>query len=191
MALLLRRYSRGSLQVLNQLKLPHETEYVDVSGAEDAFNVIKSMTVRTKKHSVISHNPANISEIVSWDSLWRPLTCGVAKCCIWVAYYPVKMCCAEGGLDLVLDVRCRWVSTFSYYHLVYRRGFTLTLSFLNRVCEDENTPRSSRGTMLGHDFVQNKMTYDLSVPTRIADTSSLMVLSEISLKTIKSRCCAC
>ena len=39
------RYSRGSLQVLNQLKLPHETEYVDISGAEDAFKAIKTMMV--------------------------------------------------------------------------------------------------------------------------------------------------
>ncbi|CAM9489765.1 unnamed protein product, partial [Ectocarpus sp. 8 AP-2014] len=40
------RYTRGSLQVLNQLKLPHETEYVDVRGAEDAFDAIKTMMVR-------------------------------------------------------------------------------------------------------------------------------------------------
>ncbi len=39
------RYSRGSLQVLNQLKLPHETEYVPVCGAEDAFQAIKTMMV--------------------------------------------------------------------------------------------------------------------------------------------------
>ncbi|CAM9656515.1 unnamed protein product [Ectocarpus fasciculatus] len=40
------RYTRGSLQVLNQLKLPHETEYVDVRGAGDAFDAIKTMMVR-------------------------------------------------------------------------------------------------------------------------------------------------
>ncbi|CAN0240793.1 unnamed protein product, partial [Ectocarpus sp. 12 AP-2014] len=40
------RYTRGSLQVLNQLKLPHETKYVDVRGAEDAFDAIKTMMVR-------------------------------------------------------------------------------------------------------------------------------------------------
>lgn len=43
------RYSRGSLQVLNQLKLPHETEYVDISGAEDAFKAIKTMMVGKAK----------------------------------------------------------------------------------------------------------------------------------------------
>eukprot|EP00752_Nemacystus_decipiens_P005063 g4597.t1 len=40
------RYSRGSLQVLNQLKLPHQTEYVDIAGVEDAFKAIKTMMVR-------------------------------------------------------------------------------------------------------------------------------------------------
>lgn len=43
------RYTRGSLQVLNQLKLPHETEYVDVRGAEDAFDAIKTMMVGDSK----------------------------------------------------------------------------------------------------------------------------------------------
>ena len=42
---LARRYERGSLQVLNQLKLPHETEYVDVQGASDAFSTIQTMMV--------------------------------------------------------------------------------------------------------------------------------------------------
>lgn len=41
------RYNRGSLQVLNQLKLPHDTEYVEVLGAEEAFKAIKTMMVRT------------------------------------------------------------------------------------------------------------------------------------------------
>lgn len=40
------RYSRGSLQVLDQLKLPHEKEYVDVPDAEAAWGVVKSMQVR-------------------------------------------------------------------------------------------------------------------------------------------------
>ncbi|CAN0541295.1 unnamed protein product, partial [Scytosiphon promiscuus] len=39
------RYSRGTLQVLNQLKLPHETVYVDILGASDAFSAIKNMMV--------------------------------------------------------------------------------------------------------------------------------------------------
>eukprot|EP00904_Undaria_pinnatifida_P005086 jgi/Undpi1/1707/HiC_scaffold_11.g05097.m1 len=40
------RYERGSLQVLNQLKLPHETVYVDILGASDAFSAIQTMMVR-------------------------------------------------------------------------------------------------------------------------------------------------
>ncbi|CAN0381178.1 unnamed protein product, partial [Laminaria digitata] len=39
------RYQRGSFQVLNQLKLPHETVYVDVLGASDAFSAIQTMMV--------------------------------------------------------------------------------------------------------------------------------------------------
>eukprot|EP00411_Alexandrium_monilatum_P005549 CAMPEP_0175302682 /NCGR_PEP_ID=MMETSP0093-20121207/62312_1 /TAXON_ID=311494 /ORGANISM="Alexandrium monilatum, Strain CCMP3105" /LENGTH=68 /DNA_ID=CAMNT_0016599001 /DNA_START=26 /DNA_END=229 /DNA_ORIENTATION=- len=40
------RYTRGSLQVLDQLKLPHEKEYVDVPDAEAAWGVVKNMQVR-------------------------------------------------------------------------------------------------------------------------------------------------
>ncbi|CAM9700278.1 unnamed protein product, partial [Discosporangium mesarthrocarpum] len=40
------KYERGSLAVLDQLKLPHETLYIDVLGAEDAFTVIREMKVR-------------------------------------------------------------------------------------------------------------------------------------------------
>lgn len=40
------RYKRGSLQVLDQLLLPHETKYVEVLGVEDAWKVIRSMQVR-------------------------------------------------------------------------------------------------------------------------------------------------
>eukprot|EP00413_Alexandrium_margalefii_P043796 CAMPEP_0204588670 /NCGR_PEP_ID=MMETSP0661-20131031/48749_1 /ASSEMBLY_ACC=CAM_ASM_000606 /TAXON_ID=109239 /ORGANISM="Alexandrium margalefi, Strain AMGDE01CS-322" /LENGTH=372 /DNA_ID=CAMNT_0051598501 /DNA_START=32 /DNA_END=1150 /DNA_ORIENTATION=+ len=40
------RYTRGSLQVLDQLKLPHEKEYVDVPDSEAAWGVVKSMQVR-------------------------------------------------------------------------------------------------------------------------------------------------
>lgn len=31
--------------MLNQLKLPHDTEYVDIHGAQDAFDAIKTMMV--------------------------------------------------------------------------------------------------------------------------------------------------
>ncbi|KAL7628510.1 S-methyl-5-thioribose-1-phosphate isomerase [Parahypoxylon ruwenzoriense] len=40
------RYSRGRLEVLDQLRLPHEHHYDEVSTSEEAFECIKSMRVR-------------------------------------------------------------------------------------------------------------------------------------------------
>ncbi|KAI2619485.1 methylthioribose-1-phosphate isomerase [Hypomontagnella submonticulosa] len=40
------RYSRGKLEVLDQLKLPHENHYDEVATSEEAFDCIKSMRVR-------------------------------------------------------------------------------------------------------------------------------------------------
>ncbi|OLN87395.1 Methylthioribose-1-phosphate isomerase 2 [Colletotrichum chlorophyti] len=40
------KYSRGRLEVLDQLRLPHEFHYDEVSTSEEAFDCIKSMRVR-------------------------------------------------------------------------------------------------------------------------------------------------
>ncbi len=40
------KYQRGRLEVLDQLKLPHEFVYDEVSTCEEAFDCIKSMRVR-------------------------------------------------------------------------------------------------------------------------------------------------
>ena len=40
------KYVRGKLEVLDQLKLPHEFVYDDVSTCEEAFDCIKAMRVR-------------------------------------------------------------------------------------------------------------------------------------------------
>lgn len=40
------KYSRGSLIVLDQLLLPHETKYLPVLGVNDAWTVIRTMQVR-------------------------------------------------------------------------------------------------------------------------------------------------
>lgn len=40
------RYERGKLEVLDQLRLPHEFVYDQVSTCEEAFDCIKSMRVR-------------------------------------------------------------------------------------------------------------------------------------------------
>ena len=39
-------YERGSLQVIDQLKLPHELEFLPVRNADDAWSVIRTMQVR-------------------------------------------------------------------------------------------------------------------------------------------------
>jgi methylthioribose-1-phosphate isomerase len=40
------RYTRGSLGILDQLKLPHESVYVPIKTCEDGFDAIKRMVVR-------------------------------------------------------------------------------------------------------------------------------------------------
>ena len=40
------RFKSGSLQILNQLKLPHQEEYDDVQNAEDGWHAIKEMRTR-------------------------------------------------------------------------------------------------------------------------------------------------
>merc|ERR1712107_767100 len=40
------RYARGSLQVLDQLKLPHTKEYVEVADSKAAWTVVQKMQVR-------------------------------------------------------------------------------------------------------------------------------------------------
>lgn len=40
------RYKAGSLQILNQLKLPHQEEYDEVKNAEDGWHAIKDMRTR-------------------------------------------------------------------------------------------------------------------------------------------------
>ncbi len=40
------KYARGKLEVLDQLKLPHEYRYDNIKTCEEAFDCIKSMRVR-------------------------------------------------------------------------------------------------------------------------------------------------
>ena len=40
-----------SLQVLDQLKLPHETVYIDIPHVQAAFDVIKKMQIRGESHT--------------------------------------------------------------------------------------------------------------------------------------------
>ena len=40
------RYQRGKLEILDQLKLPHQEVYLDIKSPEEAWHAIKSMQVR-------------------------------------------------------------------------------------------------------------------------------------------------
>ena len=40
------KYRRGKLQILDQLKLPYQEDFLEVSSPEDAWDVIKNMQVR-------------------------------------------------------------------------------------------------------------------------------------------------
>ncbi len=47
------RTSEGKLEIVNQLLLPHTTEYLEIKSIDDAFDAIKSMKVgiRCRKHA--------------------------------------------------------------------------------------------------------------------------------------------
>ena len=40
------RYKRGELQILDQLKLPYQEDFLDISSPQDAWDAIKKMRVR-------------------------------------------------------------------------------------------------------------------------------------------------
>lgn len=48
------RYRAGSLQILNQLLLPHQTAYEELRSVQDAFEAIKCMKVRSPFLSFLS-----------------------------------------------------------------------------------------------------------------------------------------
>jgi hypothetical protein len=50
------KYQRGKLDVLDQLRLPHEFLYDNVSTCEEAFDCIKSMRVRGNSQNSAREN---------------------------------------------------------------------------------------------------------------------------------------
>ena len=55
------KYTRGSLEVLDQTKLPHEFVYDKISTCEEAFDCIKAMRVRGMCY--MSHYPQTITHL--------------------------------------------------------------------------------------------------------------------------------
>ncbi|KAK0625437.1 putative translation initiation factor [Bombardia bombarda] len=62
------KYSRGKLQVLDQLRLPHENHYDDITTSEEAFDCIKSMRVRGAPAIAIVAALAHAVELVNGSS---------------------------------------------------------------------------------------------------------------------------
>jgi len=58
------RYSRGKLEVLDQLRLPHEHHYDVVSTSEEAFECIRTMKVRGAPAIAIVASLAHAVELV-------------------------------------------------------------------------------------------------------------------------------
>ena len=47
------RYRSGSLQILDQLLLPHQTVYTEIRSVDDAYRAIKAMKVRSARSTGI------------------------------------------------------------------------------------------------------------------------------------------
>lgn len=54
------KYSRGKLLVLDQLRLPHEHHYDEVSTSEEGFDCIRSMRVRGMQYIDADAFPGSI-----------------------------------------------------------------------------------------------------------------------------------
>lgn len=65
------RYRSGSLQILNQLLLPHQTVYDEIRSVQDAYEAIKSMKVRSS--FLFSPPPPSLSLLLSLFQLSLPL----------------------------------------------------------------------------------------------------------------------
>ncbi len=51
------RQRDGKLEIINQLLLPHESEYIEISSISEAHDAIKTMKVSS--HHVLADNPAS------------------------------------------------------------------------------------------------------------------------------------
>lgn len=49
------RTSNGKLEIVNQLLLPHTTEFIEINTIEDAHDAIKTMKVLVQYYSETAH----------------------------------------------------------------------------------------------------------------------------------------
>ena len=67
------KYSRGALQLLDQLKLPSEFVYIDICSAEDGWQAIKQMNVRGAPAIAIAATLSLAVECVLEAEVWKAL----------------------------------------------------------------------------------------------------------------------
>lgn len=60
------RYRRGKLEILDQLKLPHQEEYLNIKTPEEAWHAIKSMQVRGAPAIAI----VAVLSLAVWGARW-------------------------------------------------------------------------------------------------------------------------
>lgn len=53
------KYNYGSLKILDQLLLPHQTKYIDVNDVNDGWEAIKKMQVRLRQLQLQSFTPSS------------------------------------------------------------------------------------------------------------------------------------
>lgn len=68
------RYRAGSLQILNQLLLPHQSVYDEIRSVQDAYEAIKSMKVRGSFLVLHHHHHHSSSSAISTTRLSAPLS---------------------------------------------------------------------------------------------------------------------
>lgn len=98
------RYRTGSLQILNQLLLPHQTVYDDIRSVQDAYEAIKSMKVRGSS-SPLSPNlllspappacPARLLHVHSFPSCMCGVFCVVF--CMCRVFCALTAACMHAG----------------------------------------------------------------------------------------------
>lgn len=80
------RYRSGSLQILNQLLLPHQTVYDEIRSVQDAYEAIKSMKVRSS--FLFSPPPPPLSlSLSAFSPITQPMYMPAAMC-----VYPRRAC---------------------------------------------------------------------------------------------------
>lgn len=91
------RYRAGSLQILNQLLLPHQTVYDDLRSVQDAYEAIKSMKVREL------HSPSRLRATVHVSP---------RNVCFSSTHVALLLCSSAAHIFTLVVVLSTWASGF-------------------------------------------------------------------------------